>query len=313
MLATLVMKLNPIHRNLSRLEMKNIRDFFSSDLISPLQRRTIGRVRAFWMTLFQAVRRTARLTRSARQDYYALQRQGCFVADELPQPTAQCVANAEGRLPVLIVPGLNTPPVFFREMQAYFTERRFPTFVMDLPKGGLAEIAASADALREEVARVMQLCGATQVNIVGHCLGGLIAHYWLEHAPFPHGRPDVPPVKNLVSLGTGYMGAAGVRQLKQLWAERNAGKTIPSVFDELVEAQMNRVHHSRETARHSLLTIWDFMVHFRKGILDARGVGDNVVSNVILDDPDIDHLTLALNPKVFQRIESILAPGMATA
>jgi len=302
MLAALFIKLSPIHRRLSLLEVANIRDFFSSDFISPARRRRLSSLSAFWIAYFHAIRRMMALTRPARQDYYALQRQGCFVARKLPDAQTESKPSPE-RPPILVIPGLNTPAVFFREMHAYFTGKGYPIFVMDLPAGGLADIAASADALRQEVARIRQACSVSQINIIGHCLGGLIAHHWLE----TDSGSGQPPVRNLISLGTGFLGAEGVKQLKGLWIPRNPGKPVPRVFDELIQAQMSIVRYSTEVARHNLLTIWDFMVHFRKGLLEPPTGYPGVIANHLIDDPDIDHLTLALNPKVFEKIESILA------
>src|SRR5690349_6980669 len=119
MIAAAVMKLNPIHRNLTEMEITNVRDFFNSDFISPERRRQIGRMGAFFMTYFNAIKRISMLSKQARQDYYALQRQGCFAAEELTASTDK-TPDCE-RPTILIVPGLNTPSVFFREMHSYFT------------------------------------------------------------------------------------------------------------------------------------------------------------------------------------------------
>jgi pimeloyl-ACP methyl ester carboxylesterase len=301
MLATAVIKLNPIHRRLSELEVANIRDFFNSDFLPPARRRQLNGLSAFLMTYVQAIRRMTKMTRQARQDYYALQRQGCFVVDpasELP------VSSGSAHTPILIIPGLNTPAVFFREMHAYFTDKGYCVAVMNLPANGFADISASAEALREEVERLRQASGSNQVNIIGHCLGGLIAHYWLETVDQAR---QAPGVRNLISLGTGFLGAEGVQQLKNLWIPRNPGKPIPGVFDELIQANMNIIRHSTGVARHNLLTVWDFMVHFRKALLEPSSEQPHLVANHIIEDPAIDHLTIVLNHSVFQRLESILS------
>lgn len=301
MLATAFIKLNPIHRRLTELEITNIRDFFNSDFISPQRRRQINRLSAFMMTYIHAIRRTVMISKQARQDYYALQRHGCFVVNELETPNASETPNAYP--PILIVPGLNTPAVFFREMHSYFTGKGYYVSVMNLPSNGFADIASSAEALRAEVERLKQQCNTSQVNIIGHCLGGLIAHYWLEGID---NARQAASVKNLVSLGTGFLGAEGVQQLKNLWIPRNPGKPIPKVFDELIQANMNMIRYSTGVARHNLLTVWDFMVHFRKGLLEIPYDQPAMVANHIIEDPAIDHLTLVLNHSVFQRVEAIL-------
>ncbi len=307
MLAIALMKLDPIHRRLTELEIKNIQDYFNSDFISPANRRRIDDLSAFMMTYFGAIRRIAHVSKLARQDYYALQRQGCFAVNELP-PMEEPVHPESSHLPLLIVPGLNTPPVFFREMYGYFTQKGYNVSVMALPQNGFATVSASAEAVRAEVEKLKQKCDAVKVNIVGHCLGGLVAHYALE--TIDSNKPATS-IQNLISLGTGFLGAEGVQQLKNLWIPRHPGKPVPPVFDELIQANLNLVRHSTEVVCHNLLTVWDFMVHFRKGLLEAAADSSSSVINHIIDDPDIDHLTLALHHEVFQRIERILAADSA--
>lgn len=308
MLAAAFMKLNPIHRRLSELEIRNIQDYFNSDFISPAQRRRIDNVSAFFMTYFNAIKRLTTLTRQARQDYYALNRQGCFAVRELPSLEEQLTPD-HSKLPLLIVPGLNTPPVFFREMYHYFSQRGYLVSVMSLPENGLADVATAAAKLEEELEKLKQKCAGSKVNVIGHCLGGVIAHYWLQ----TRSAQKSSPIANLVSLGTGFMGAEGVQELKNLWIPRNPGKPVPRVFDELIHWNLNIVRHSTEVAYHSLLTVWDFMVHFRKGILEAASDLPCKVNNLILDDPEIDHLTIALNHKVFNQIEQMLHSSDAAA
>lgn len=302
MLAAALMKLNPIHLRLTELEINNIRDFFNSDFISPERRRHIDRMTAFFMVYVNAIRRITKISKQARQDYYALQRQGCFAVKELPAPSSPITSSPYP--PILIVPGLNTPPVFFREMYSYFTGKGYQVSVMSLPANGLADIDMSVESLKAEVERIKQQYGASQVNIIGHCLGGLIAHYWLE---FLDVARQSSSVQNLISLGTGFTGAEGVQQLKNLWIPRNPGKPVPGIFDQLIQANMNMVRHSTHVARHNLLTVWDFMVHFRKAMLEPSYAQGAKIFNHIIEDPDIDHLTIALNHSVFQRLEAILS------
>ena len=301
MVAAAFIKLSPIHRKLSELEIRNIQDYFNSDLITPAQRRRLDRVTAFLMTYYNAIRRMAMVSKQARQDYYALQRQGCFAVKEIPELDSPQACDK--KLPLLIVPGLNTPPVFFREMHNYFTQRGYNVSVMALPENGLADVATAAARLAEEVENLKQKSKTAKVNVIGHCLGGVIAHYWLEQQD---ALVTARPVQNLISLGTGFMGADGVQQLKNIWIPRNPGKPVPKVFDELINWNLNVVRHSTEVANHSLHTVWDFMVHFRKGMLQVGENAQAKINTLIMDDPAIDHLTIALNHSVFQKIEEML-------
>jgi hypothetical protein len=302
MLAAALIKLNPIQRRLTEMEIRNIQDYFNSDFISPAQRRKIDRLSAFMMTYLSAISRVPKISKLARQDYYALQRQGCFAVREIPKLEEPVHPDSQ-KLPLLIVPGLNTPPVFFREMHGYFQQKGYNVSVMSIPENGLADVETAAAQLEREVEILQDKCNAPQINVVGHCLGGLIAHYWLESQPSETARTAV---QNLVSLGTGFLGAEGVQQLKDIWVPGNPGKPVPRVFDQLIHWNLNVVRHSTEVAYHSLLTIWDFMVHFRKGLLETAPEVPCQVYNLILDDPAIDHLTIALNHEVFARIDQML-------
>ncbi|MBY0404288.1 MAG: alpha/beta hydrolase, partial [Cyanobacteria bacterium] len=300
MLAIAMMKLVPIHRRLTELEMKNIQDYFNSDFVSQERRKKIGPIAAFWMAYWGAIQRITQVSKSARQDYYALNRQGSFAVEEMPVfDRPQHPGSAE--LPLLIVPGLNTPPMFFREMYHYFIQKGFNVSVMHLPHRGLADVAHSAEALKSEIEKMKDRCEVSQINVVGHCLGGLIAQYCLESLEKAEGTPSM---KNLVSLGTGFLGAEGVEVLKNVWIPNHPGKPIPKVFDELIQWNLNIAKKSQQVAYHSLLTIWDFMVFYRKGLLEA--IDGGVVTNQIIEDPAIDHLTIALNHKIFDNIANIL-------
>jgi pimeloyl-ACP methyl ester carboxylesterase len=306
MMAIAVMKLLPIHRRLTELEIKNIQDYFDSDFIQDGRRKKLSRVDAFWMTYINAIRRIAQVSKLARQDYYALNRKGTFAVPEIPSFDEPLHPDSP-HLPLLIVPGLNTPPMFFREMHSYFSSKGYNVAVMKLPKNGLDEVASCARALKDEISRMQDRCQTDKVNVIGHCLGGLIAQYFLE---ILEASERSPSIRNLVSLGTGFMGAEGVQHLKNIWIPRHPDKPVPKVFDELIQWNLNVARKSKDVAYHSILTIWDFMVHYRNGLLENPEGG--MVANQIIEDPAIDHLTIALHHNVFERIESLLLAERST-
>lgn len=303
-----LMKLHPIQRRLTELEIRNIQDYFNSDFISPERRRQLDKLTAFMMTYFAAIKRMASLSKLARQDYYALNRRGCFALKELPSMDKPAHPGSP-YLPLVIVPGLNTPPMFFREMHDYFISQGYNVSVLSLPEHGLADVERCAQALKSEVERIRDRCEVEKVNVIGHCLGGLVGQYCVENL-----EPGKSSIQHLVALGTGFLGAEGVEQLKNIWIPNHPGKQVPKVFDQLIQWNLNVARKSTEVAYHNLLSIWDFMVHFRNGLLemapDALGIG--TVENHIIDDPNIDHLTLVLHHEVFQRIEQILNPSVPT-
>lgn len=290
LLFTAMMKLHPTHRQLMAFEMKNICRYFHEDSLKQAQ--------AALLCYLNSIRRVLRLDASARQDYFALNRHGCFAMKEIP--SLPDTASNPQHLPMVIVPGLNTPPVYFRKMHEYFSQKGYPVSVLTLPGKGLADVATASQALKDEIDHLQQRYQSDGVNLVGHCLGGLIGQYYLAHQ-------DTPPVKHMISLSTGFLGSKGVACLKDIWVKNHPAATIPTVFDELIHWNMNIAHKAGEVAYHNFATVWDFLVDIPSAVLQS---GRNV-TNHLIDDADIDHLTIALNPKMFSKIESALASSPA--
>lgn len=297
-----IMKLHPTHRYLTELEIKNIQDYYGR-FVPQSQRKHLAKIQAFFMCYWGAIQRINRLSKKARQDYFALNRRGCFNLETI-EPLQSPTHENSPHLPILIVPGLNTPAAFFREMAEYFKNHGYNVSVMHLPEKGFADIETASTALAKEIERLKTACGVEHINVVGHCLGGLITQHLL--ASMEEGG-KLAPIKNLITLGTGFSGAEGVSKLKSLWMNNHPGAIAPKVFDQLIQWNINIAHKAGEVAYHNFLTVWDFIVHHQKAFLEVTQLGH--VKNYILDDPDIDHLTLALNPKVFARIEGVLRPA----
>lgn len=306
-LSTAVMKLHPTHRYLTELEIKNIQDYFNSRFVPEGQRKNLAKLQAFFMCYWGAIQRINKLSKKARQDYFALNRRGCFNLENIEPMMAPLYQNSP-HLPLLIVPGLNTPAVFFREMMEHFKTNGYNVSVMHLPEKGFADVETASFALASEIDRLKACCNVEQINVVGHCLGGLVSQYFLANqASSTDENGKLTPIKNLITLGTGFSGADGVAKLKNLWMNNHPDAIAPRVFDQLIQWNITIAHKAGEVAYHNFLTVWDFIVHHQKAFLEVTHLDH--VKNYIFDDPDIDHLTLALNPKVFARIETALNPA----
>jgi pimeloyl-ACP methyl ester carboxylesterase len=219
-------------------------------------------------------------------------------------------------LPVLIVPGLNTPASFFREMASFLRRCGFPVQIAGLPQNGLADIEASAEAVHQQIEKLKQEFSVKQVVVVGHCMGGMITKYLLDHWETyakTSAQPLENPVRSLITLGTGFTGAEGVAVLKRFWQERHPGQRTPAVFDQLLQWNLSLVRTTADVAYHSLLTVWDMMVRLPNGLLKpAEGQNDVQVVNHVMNDPAIDHLTLALNLKSLKLIERLIREAGAS-
>lgn len=304
MFFTAFLKLHPFHRAMRKLEIRNISDYFSGRFVPKRYRKTLHYFQAALICYFSSIKRVLSLSSKARQDYFALNRVGCFVAEEIPRLEANR-KGVNGSSPLLIVPGLNTPPVFFKEMHQYFTEKGFAVSVLTLPEKGLSDISTASKALADEITRLKDVCQTENINVVGHCLGGLIGQHYLSHLT----ANEISPIKNLITLGTGFMGADGVKNLRDKWADGHPTQAIPKVFDELINWNMDIAVKAGEVAYHNFITVFDFIIYFQKGLLNMDGLAEmtDSVKNYIIDDADIDHITLALNHKIFRKIELALA------
>jgi pimeloyl-ACP methyl ester carboxylesterase len=334
MFAMAIMKLSPIHRKLITQEANNFTDYMNSDWVPPNKRKRIPQWWALCVAYGVALLRMLTLSPQNRQDYYALNRRGAFVAKSVPtilksveqtsfsseplsleMPIAEvgqssCLVNVNPQfLPILIVPGLNTPPVFFRAMVDYFTQLGYPVYVATLPKQGLSEVAEAAEAVYNQMASIMQQHNVPQVHVIGHSLGGIVTQHLINTL---QDAGKNPPIKTLIALGSGFLGADGVEILKNCWIPKNLGKPIPKVFDELIRWNGNLMKQGAGVVYHSIVTTWDFLVPFRKAFLNPQ-LPNGLVFNHLLDDWAIDHVTIAMHPRALKTIHDCLLQNVTVS
>jgi pimeloyl-ACP methyl ester carboxylesterase len=308
LLYTACIRLSPYYGRLTQLEADNLVNYWHSlgKLKHPVL-RFLARGWALWVSYWAAVYRITTLGREARQDYYALLRLGGYAVKQLPSLVQQTWERRKDLIPVLIVPGLNTPAVFFREMASFLQRSGYRVAVITLPQKGLASLAQSSEWLAQEVDHYCQQWDVSKVHLIGHCMGGAIAKVMSEDERF---SGIAQRVQSIISLGTGFLGADGVGLLKCYWMRNHPNQTAPVIFDELVQFNRNWVNQSASIMYHSVLTIWDMMVLFQKGFLTAATSAETTarkqVGNHLLTDPEIDHLTLVLHPKALQTIRGLL-------
>ncbi len=113
-------------------------------------------------------------------------------------------------VPVVLVHGIMGDPTNFTILRRHLARhgiRRFSSFVYR-PRLDYQRIARDLAAHVETVCRET---GATQVDIIGHSLGGLVARYFVQTGGA--GR-----VRRLVSLGTPYLAHGNPRQELAIFA-----------------------------------------------------------------------------------------------
>lgn len=74
-------------------------------------------------------------------------------------------------------------------------------FPLDLPTA-TASVQRLSEILDAKVEKICELTGSSHVDVVAHSLGGLVAHWWMQHGG------GAKRLKNLVTLGAPHKGTA---------------------------------------------------------------------------------------------------------
>jgi pimeloyl-ACP methyl ester carboxylesterase len=178
-----------------------------------------------------------------------------------------------------------------------------------LPKQGISEVAEAAEAVYNQMASIMQQHNVPQVHVIGHSLGGIVTQHLINTL---QDAGKNPPIKTLIALGSGFLGADGVEILKNCWIPKNLGKPIPKVFDELIRWNGNLMKQGAGVVYHSIVTTWDFLVPFRKAFLNPQ-LPNGLVFNHLLDDWAIDHVTIAMHPRALKTIHDCLLQNVTVS
>lgn len=123
-------------------------------------------------------------------------------------------------VPVVFVHGLLGGRANFRTLRAHLSERGFHDFTT-FSYGPRVDYQRLAPRLGEHVAAVRRETGATQVDIVGHSFGGLIARHLIEMS----GCRDV---RRLVTLASPYYGDAFPARELAIFAESDVLVPAPA-------------------------------------------------------------------------------------
>lgn len=135
----------------------------------------------------------------ARAVLFALRPLG--VADSGPVLAPGPVPGAEGRrVPVLLVPGASNNRAALGFLRTFLVRRGFRWVWAVNPSHGKEGLAVGAEHLAAQIVRLRQESGATEIDVVGHGSGGLLAAWVVRH--LDAGRS----VRRLVTLGTPWKG-----------------------------------------------------------------------------------------------------------
>jgi len=144
------------------------------------------------------------------------------------------------RAPVLLVPGAFGQDLLYWNVMQYLLERKgHHVYTLTFPTLTLRDLRVSAHLLAAKVQEVLESEETSQVTLVAHSMGGLIARHYLQ------ALRGGPSVRRLVCLGTPHRGTyaglvgyplAGARQilpgspfLQELNDPRNLDTQVPIV------------------------------------------------------------------------------------
>ena len=127
-----------------------------------------------------------------------------FLGSDLPTKVADADkdAPADARRPVILLHGWfhNRTGLTLLAKRLRKAGRQH-VFALDLPTA-TASVQRMSEILDEKVAKLCELTGSSHVDVVAHSLGGLVAHWWMQHGG------GAKRLKNLVTLGAPHKGTA---------------------------------------------------------------------------------------------------------
>ena len=194
-------------------------------------------------------------------------------------PRKKTVTLKIGSTPILLVPG------YFSNRACFFVFARLlrnlgasHIYMID-PKPMTADIRELANQLAEKVDAIFGATGVTQINLIGHSMGGLIARYYVEQLG------GASKVNVCVTLGTPHHGTALSRLA---WGTNGKQMRPGSAF----LADLNRFEHiSKETRFVSIWSTFDNMSAPR-----TTSILGGDATNVSVDY--LGHLSMLYSPSV---------------
>lgn len=195
-----------------------------------------------------------------------------------PIPTASPITIpppvTDKRRPVIIVPGiLESWPVFgtwqldpifhlFQPLKAALEQAGYETgeTLFTFPYDWHRSNEETAAILQQRIGQIKQLTGTSQVDIIAHSMGGLVARAYIQGDEYQN------DVHNLITIATPHHGAT------KTYLTWEAGKVGDAVVDQVIEklityearkAQYNRVTdyiHQAIPALQELLPIYSYLI-----------------------------------------------------
>jgi triacylglycerol esterase/lipase EstA (alpha/beta hydrolase family) len=192
------------------------------------------------------------------------------------------------------------------------------TFSYGAPSSQLIQsigaVPASAQTLASEVQQVLGATGASQVDLIGHSQGGLLAEYYakvLGGARYIHDLIGLSPTTHgttldgLTNLASFFPGASQlIGDACPACADQEAGSAVIQQLDNGPIAQAGVKYTIIETLDETVVT------PVGSSFIRESGVTNEYVQSSCPFDP-VDHADLSYDPVVFQLVFNALDPATA--
>jgi triacylglycerol esterase/lipase EstA (alpha/beta hydrolase family) len=252
------------------------------------------------------------------------------IADAVPDPAAPPPgANVAGchsathPIPVLLVNGtFGNAMDDFGGLAPTLANAGYCVYAFDYgaPSSQLIQsigpVPASAQALASEVRQVLATTGASQVDLIGHSQGGMLAEYYakfLGGAPYIHDIIGLSPSTHGTTLdGLGNLASAfpGATQILgtacPACADQLSNSAVIQKLDNGPIAQAGINYTVIETRNETVVT------PVGSSFIRESGVTNEYVQSSCPFDP-VDHVDLTYDPVVFQLVFNALDPATAQA
>jgi pimeloyl-ACP methyl ester carboxylesterase len=215
-----------------------------------------------------------------------------------------------GRIPLVLVHGINGSPRDFAEMRAHFADSPYQPVAFDYPSG-MALADASAQ-LASRIGEYLGRHGVPRFAVIGHSMGGLVVKGLLDRA---ESRDLLPAWRVFVSIASPWAGIDAARHAHRL-------PRHPASWDDLVpgSAFLQRIHRTRFPDDVPFYLFFGARSDSR--IMAALGNNDGVLTLAsVLDSPvgagadDVfgfyaDHTGLLADPVLLRRLAVVLAAAV---
>jgi triacylglycerol esterase/lipase EstA (alpha/beta hydrolase family) len=250
------------------------------------------------------------------------------IADAVPNPAAPppganvagCHSSAQP-IPVVLVNGtFGNAMDDFGALAPTLANAGYCVYTFDYgaPSSQLIQsigpVVTSAQELASEVQTVLSQTGASQVDLVGHSQGGMLAEYYakvLGGAPYIHDLIGLSPTTHgttldgLTNLASFFPGASQlVASACPACADQETGSSVIQTLDNGPIAQAGVKYTIIETLNETVVTpVGSSFIH-------EPGVTNEYVQSSCPFDP-VDHVDLTYDPVVLQLVLNALDPATA--